>query len=68
MLLRFLAWVSSSDFGELVLPGTAHIFAENPASLRVGKADWMFLEFLLVPSLVLKEIQNYEIRAGPDSY
>lgn len=67
LFLGLFARVSSAEFGELTLPRTVHVFAENPASLRVRKADWMFLKFSLVLSLVLEEVQNYCLRAGPDS-
>ena len=67
LFLRLLARVSSAKLGELVLPGTVHVFAENSAPFGVGKADWTFLEFLFIPTLVLKEIENECFRARPDS-
>jgi len=67
LFLRLLARVSSAKLGELVMPGTVHVFAENSASFGVGKADWMFLEFFFILPLVLKEIENECFRACPDS-
>ncbi len=56
LFLRLLAWVSSSQFGELAIPRTVHVFAKQPSSLRVGKANWAFLEFFFILPLVLEEI------------
>jgi len=58
VLLRFLARVPSSDFGELVLPRTVDVFAYDSTSFGIGKAYWVLLELFLVLSLVLKQIQN----------
>ena len=65
--LRLLARVSSAKLGELVLPWTVHVFAENSASFGVGKANRMFLGFFFIPTLVLKEIEHECFRARPDS-
>jgi len=62
-----LSRIPPVEFGKFVLPGSIDILSYDPTAFRIRKTDGVFLEFLLILSLVLEQIEHQGSRPDQDS-